>query len=117
MSDPDTTPEAVERLAAERDEKAIESRHVAAALRRAGRHPGSFLLAAEHAEATAATLRALLAERDGLQRHLDAIETAIGVPSVSSRPTIEHVKDLLAERDRLTKALRDTVTGLEYRGG
>lgn len=60
---PDISPEAVERLAQERDEKAAESRVWAEAYITAGlpEQAVGWTLAADQAEATAATLRALSA--------------------------------------------------------
>jgi len=64
MTRPDTSAEAVERLASERDEKAAESFMVAGLCREQDQDPSGWLLAGQHAAMTAATLRALLAERD-----------------------------------------------------
>jgi hypothetical protein len=75
-SAPDTSRDAVERLAGEREEKAAESFMMASAMRDADMEPTGWMLAGEYAFNTAATLRALLAERDAAKAQLATLQSA-----------------------------------------
>jgi hypothetical protein len=94
MTNTDTSAEAVERLAADAEA-------------RADMYSVQHGIGARNARETAATLRALLAERDEAQRNARAWQSAAHTAGQYREQERSRVEKAEAERDRLREALGD----------